>query len=62
MKLLFALAVIATDFHAHAQTFPGSKAISFVVPYAAGGPTDRITRDLAEAMRKAMGGNANFWL
>ena len=31
-----------------------------VVPFAAGGPTDRVARDLAEAMRKAMGGSANF--
>lgn len=60
MKRLFALAVIATAFCANAQTFPGSKPISFVVPFSAGGPTDRVARDLAEAMRKAMGGNANF--
>jgi tripartite-type tricarboxylate transporter receptor subunit TctC len=31
-----------------------------VVPFAAGGPTDRVARDLGEAMRKAMGGQANF--
>ena len=31
-----------------------------VVPFAAGGPTDHVARDLAEAMRKAMGGSANF--
>ncbi len=30
------------------------------MPFAAGGPTDRVARDLAEAMRKAMGGSANF--
>lgn len=43
---------------AHAQTFPGSKPVTFVVPFAAGGPTDRVARDLAEAMRKAVpGGN-----
>jgi len=43
---------------AHAQTFPGSKPVTFVVPFAAGGPTDRVARDLAEAMRKAIpGGN-----
>lgn len=46
---------------ASAQTaFPGSKPVTFVVPFAAGGPTDRVARDLAEAMRKSMGGNANF--
>ena len=43
---------------AHAQTFPGSKPVTFVVPFAAGGPTDRVARDLAEAMRKTVpGGN-----
>ena len=40
----------------HAQEYPGSKPITFVVPFAAGGPTDRVARDLAEAMRKPMGG------
>ena len=29
--------------------------ITFVVPFAAGGPTDRVARDLAEAMRKSLG-------
>lgn len=45
---------------AQAQPFPGGKPISFVVPFAAGGPTDRVARDLAEAMRKAVGGGASF--
>jgi tripartite-type tricarboxylate transporter receptor subunit TctC len=39
-----------------AQAFPGNKPISIVVPFAAGGPTDRVARDLAEAMRKPLGG------
>jgi tripartite-type tricarboxylate transporter receptor subunit TctC len=41
---------------AQAQNFPGSKPITFVVPFAAGGPTDRVARDLAEAMRTPLGG------
>ena len=32
------------------------KVITIVVPFAAGGPTDRVARDLAEAMRKPLGG------
>ena len=60
MKRLLVLAVAATALFANAQTFPGSKPISFVVPFAAGGPSDRVARDLAEAMRKSMGGGANF--
>ncbi len=49
-------AVMATG--AQAQNFPGSKPVTLVVPFAAGGPTDRVARDLAEAMRKAIpGGN-----
>lgn len=59
-RLLVLAAVAATAFSASAQTFPGSKPITFVVPFAAGGPTDRVARDLAEAMRKSMGGGANF--
>ncbi len=60
MKKLFALALATAAIFAQAQTFPGSKPITFVVPFAAGGPTDRVARDLAEAMRKSMGGGANF--
>lgn len=60
MKRLLVLAVAATALLANAQTFPGAKPITLVVPFSAGGPTDRVARDLAEAMRKSMGGGANF--
>lgn len=40
-----------------AQEFPApGKVISFVLPYAPGGPTDKAARDLAQAMSKALGG------
>ena len=60
MNRLLVLAAAATAIFANAQTFPGTKPFTFVVPFAAGGPTDRVARDLAEAMRKSMGGGANF--
>ncbi|HEY0837574.1 MAG TPA: tripartite tricarboxylate transporter substrate-binding protein, partial [Azospirillum sp.] len=50
-----ALAAVATV-GAHAADFPvKDKVISIVVPFAAGGPTDRVARDLAEALRKPLG-------
>jgi len=55
MKKLLVLAAAVSAVFAHAQTYP-TKPISIVVPFAAGGPTDRVARDLAEAMRKPLGG------
>lgn len=56
-KSLAAAALMATAaLGAHAEDFPGNKPITIVVPFAAGGPTDRVARDLAEAMRKPLGG------
>ena len=56
MKKLLALAVTAVVAGgAFAQAFP-SKPITIVVPFAAGGPTDLVARQLAEAMRKPLGG------
>jgi tripartite-type tricarboxylate transporter receptor subunit TctC len=57
MKRLLMLAAAAAVLVVNAQTnFPNSKPITIVVPFAAGGPTDRVARDLAEAMRKPLGG------
>jgi tripartite-type tricarboxylate transporter receptor subunit TctC len=57
MKKILALAALtaAVSTGAFAQAFP-SKPITFVVPFAAGGPTDLVARRLAEAMRKPLGG------
>ena len=51
------LAVCSMFSSLHAADFPlKDKVITIVVPFAAGGPTDRVARDLAEAMRKPLGG------
>jgi tripartite-type tricarboxylate transporter receptor subunit TctC len=48
-----ALAAVALSAGA-ADDFP-SKPITIIVPFAAGGPTDKVARDLAEALRKPLG-------
>ncbi len=56
MKKFLALTLTAAvSAGAFAQAFP-SKPITLVVPFAAGGPTDLVARQLAEAMRKPLGG------
>ena len=56
LKLALIAAAAATAFGASAQEFPAKdKTITIVVPFAAGGPTDRVARDLAEALRKPLG-------
>jgi tripartite-type tricarboxylate transporter receptor subunit TctC len=62
MKPLFkyltpaAVLVVATAANAQGAEFPlKDKPVAIVVPFAAGGPTDRVARDLAEAMRKPLG-------
>ncbi len=54
----FALSAVAATlaFGAFAQDFPAKdRTVTIVVPFAAGGPTDRVARDLAEALRKPLG-------
>ena len=52
---VLAAAALATT-GALAADFPiKDKPVTIVVPFAAGGPTDRVARDLAEAMRKPLG-------
>jgi len=59
MKKLFAFSLIlaaATQALVAAADFPiKDKPVTIVVPFSAGGPTDRVARDLAEAMRKPLG-------
>ena len=47
------LALAAATLAAAAQAFP-DKPITIVVPFAAGGPTDKVARDFAEALRKPL--------
>lgn len=49
-----AMLLAATAFQASAQDFP-NRAITMVMPYAAGGPGDTITRLFAGAMQKHLG-------
>ncbi|WKB54941.1 tripartite tricarboxylate transporter substrate binding protein BugD [Eleftheria terrae] len=53
-RLLMAAAAALAVTGAVAQDYP-AKPVTFVVPFAAGGPTDKVARDLAEAMRKPLG-------
>lgn len=56
MNKLCTVAVLSlAAWGAQAQDFPGGKPITMVVPFAAGGPTDRVARDLAEAMARQLG-------
>jgi tripartite-type tricarboxylate transporter receptor subunit TctC len=60
MKKLFILSLLAAAAltNASASEFPiKDKPVTIVVPFAAGGPTDRVARDLAESMRKSLGAN-----
>jgi tripartite-type tricarboxylate transporter receptor subunit TctC len=60
MKKLFTLSLLAVAAltGANASDFPiKDKPVTIVVPFTAGGPTDRVARDLAEALRKPLGAN-----
>ena len=56
LKTLVPVALAAAAIGASAQAAYPSKPISIIVPFSAGGPTDRVARDLAEAMRKPLNG------
>ena len=56
-KLTLAAGAAVLAVGAHAQAFPAAgKTITLIVPFAAGGPTDKVARDLAEALRKPLNG------
>jgi tripartite-type tricarboxylate transporter receptor subunit TctC len=55
MKRLL-LTAVATLFATAAFAEYPEKPVTIVVPFAAGGPTDKVARDFAEALRKPFGG------
>ena len=55
MKRLL-IASVTTLIAAAAWAEYPEKPVTIVVPFSAGGPTDKVARDLAEAMRKPLGG------
>lgn len=56
-RILAAIAAFCLiAFAAHAEDFPGSRPVSMMMPYAAGGPGDTVTRITAAGINKALGG------
>src|SRR3954452_16820481 len=53
-KLLAACAALAASLCASAQDYP-THTITIVVPFAAGGPTDTVTRLIGQSMTKSLG-------
>jgi tripartite-type tricarboxylate transporter receptor subunit TctC len=54
----FLLASLAAVMTTMAWAEYPDKPVTIVVPFAAGGPTDKVARDLAEALRKPLGGQS----
>ncbi|WP_432258962.1 tripartite tricarboxylate transporter substrate-binding protein [Cupriavidus sp. TMH.W2] len=50
-----AVSAMAVAAGAYAQDYPGGKPVSAVVPFAAGGPTDKVARELTAIMSKHLG-------
>ena len=57
MRPILAATLLACAAGGALANFP-DRPVTIVVPFAAGGPTDKVARDLAEAMRKPLGGQS----
>ena len=57
-ELRVSLLIVALGVAGSALAEYPEKPVTIVVPFAAGGPTDKVARDLAEAMRKPLGGQS----
>jgi tripartite-type tricarboxylate transporter receptor subunit TctC len=57
MKPLLLAVLVATLATSAWADYP-DRPVTIVVPFAAGGPTDKVARDLAEALRKPLGGQS----
>ena len=55
LRILAAAALAFASAQSGAQSYP-AKPVTLIVPFAAGGPTDIVTRQLAQAMAKSIGG------
>jgi tripartite-type tricarboxylate transporter receptor subunit TctC len=53
-RLIAAIAAVAISMPAIAQRYP-SRAVTIVVPFAAGGPTEAVARIVGQAMSKSLG-------
>ena len=59
-KLVFTVSVLTSICFiaptSQAAEFPGDRPITLIVPFAAGGPTDKVARELALVMGKQLKG------
>ena len=56
LSLTAAAALLATSAFADTAYPAAGQTVTIIVPFSAGGPTDKVARDLAEALRKPLGG------
>lgn len=55
IKVAAAAAMLLASQFAQAQAWPTSKSLTWIVPFAAGGPTDAMARDIADKVGKQIG-------